>query len=162
MKCYAFLPVCHNISIIMFHWLTTCRLELCPRLQFYSHGMNFNCKKLSCAAEGIYNGSSTTHPKPMFNILWQYSKRRIESKGPKWPRYFKSHDSTLLPLSSMCSCQSNTLRWLLTTQSHFSCIKKGVGPPRHCIFPLVTDSTPAFAGFLCNFKTEVTKVCETL
>ncbi len=36
------------------------------------------------------------------------ASRRIESKGSKWPRCFKSHDSTLLPLSSMCSSQSNT------------------------------------------------------
>lgn len=51
------------------------------------------------------------------------ASRRIESKGSKWPRWFY-RDSTLLPLSSMCSSQSNTPRWLLTTQSHFSCIKK--------------------------------------
>ncbi len=162
MKCYAFLPVCHDISIIMFHWLTTCRLELCPRLQFYSHGMNFNCKNYPVQRREYTMGAL---PHIQSRCLISYdsiASRRIESKGPKWPSYFKSHDSTLLPLSSMCSCQSNTLRWLLTTQSLFSCIKKGVCPPRHCIFSLVTDSTPAFAGFLCNFKTEVTKVCETL
>jgi len=87
----------------------------------------------------------------------------IESKGLKWMRHFKSHDSTLLPLSSMCSSQSNTHRWLLTTQSHLCCIYTA-GECRdiaHLIFLLITDSTPAFVGFLSYFKTEVLQVCET-
>lgn len=128
-------------------------------LQFYSHGMSFNCP----VQLWEYTMWALAHTQSWGLISYDsITSNRIESKGLKWTRHFKSHDSTLLPLSSMCSSQSNTHRWLLTTQSHLCCIYyrkvQDLRDIENIIFPLITDS--AFQHSLASCVISKLKFCK--